>query len=236
MGEYLAEAVDSVLSQTYSDFEIIIVDDASTDMATRQLLECYSHPKIHVIHNLHNMGVAAARNEGIRAATGEFILPLDADDVIGDTYLEKAMGLFVERQDVGIVYCDAEFFGEKEGYWELPDFSLKQILSENIIFSAAFYRKSDWQCSGGYCPLMKAGWEDWDFWLSLVSLGAKVVKIPETLFKYRIRDDSRDRSIPPSTKVLLLLRILYRHRQLYWLHPFSLIQVFTGIGKRYYGS
>jgi len=163
MGEYLSEAVESVLAQTYRDFEIIIIDDASNDKETVKLLEQYSHPMIHVIRNSQNMGVAAARNQGILLAKGEFILPLDADDYIAETYFEKAIKLFSKRPDIGIIYCNAEFFGEKSGPWNLPSFSLTRMLIENLIFSAAFFKKSDWQRSVGYRSVMSAGWEDWDF-------------------------------------------------------------------------
>jgi len=86
IGKYISEAVESVLTQTYRDFEIIIVDDASSDTETQKLLVQYVQPMIHVIRNTHNMGVSAARNKGICQARGEFILTLDADDVVADTY------------------------------------------------------------------------------------------------------------------------------------------------------
>jgi glycosyltransferase involved in cell wall biosynthesis len=236
LGLYLSEAVESVLSQTFRDFEIIIVDDESTDLVTQQFPEMYQHPMIHIIRNPYNMGVASSRNIGIRHARGEFILPLDADDVIADTYLEKAIMLLDQRPDVGIVYCDAEFLGEKCGPWELPLYSVTRMLAENLIFSAAFFRRSDWERSGGYCQAMSAGWEDWDFWLTLVASGVQVEKIPDTLFRYRIRLDSRDRSISISNKAALLVNLFFRHFTLYLSYPSSFVHIFRCIGNRFYGA
>lgn len=236
LGKYLPEAVDSVLSQTYRDFEVIIVDDASTDLVTRQVLATYLHPQIRIVHTPHNMGVAAARNEGIGATKGEFVLPLDADDVIAESYLEKAVALFDLRPDIGIVYSNAEFIGEKCGCWELPPFSVERMLTENLIFSAALFRRADWERSGGYCSSMTSGWEDWDFWLTLLSLGVQVGKLPDTLFKYRIRTDSRDRSISRSNKLVLLLGIVFRHPRLYVSYPSSVFKLLYRVIGRTYGS
>ena len=89
-GQYVAEAVDSVLGQTFHDFEIIIINDGSTDQETISTLESFDRPKCLILHTT-NQGLAAARNNGIREARGEYILPLDADDRIAPTYLEKAV-------------------------------------------------------------------------------------------------------------------------------------------------
>ena len=80
-GEWIDEAVDSVLSQTYKDYEIIIVNDGSSDPLTQEKLRSYESSSIQVIHQ-ENKGPAAARNTGIRSARGEYILPLDADDML----------------------------------------------------------------------------------------------------------------------------------------------------------
>jgi glycosyltransferase involved in cell wall biosynthesis len=87
-GEYVDQAVDSVLKQSFQDFEIVIVNDGSTDPFTISHLQNYSRQKTTVVHT-DNQGLAAARNNGIRQAKSEYILPLDADDKIGATFLEK---------------------------------------------------------------------------------------------------------------------------------------------------
>ena len=107
-GRFIDEAVDSVLAQTYRDFEIVIVNDGSTDENTNRLLSSYQRPHTSVLQTPHR-GLAGARNLGIAHASGEYILPLDADDRIGPTYCERAVALLDSNDALGIVYCEAEY-------------------------------------------------------------------------------------------------------------------------------
>ena len=213
-GHFLDEAVDSVLQQSFQDLEIIIVNDGSTDQSTNILLAGYNRPKTQVIAT-DNQGLAAARNNGIAKAQGEYILPLDADDTIESTYIEKAVALLDSNPDIGIVYCRARLFGQVETEWLLPDYSLTEMLLDNIIFCSALYRRQDWLLIGGYDPGMIYGWEDYDFWLSLIERGRGVVKIPELLFCYRVAADSMVRSKERWQKVAMFKRIFARHPTLF---------------------
>ncbi|HNX59960.1 MAG TPA: glycosyltransferase family A protein, partial [Spirochaetota bacterium] len=121
-GIYVDEAVDSVLRQTFDDYEIIIVNDGSTDEITNEKLKSYCRPRTRVL-TTENQGLAEARNTGIRNSSGVYILPLDADDVIAETYLEKAVAILDGNQKVGIVYSRAMLFGERSGEWRLPVYS-----------------------------------------------------------------------------------------------------------------
>src|SRR5262249_32672545 len=118
-GQFVDEAVASVLAQTYRDFEIIVINDGSTDEATNRKLAAYDYPQAQVMHTA-NQGAAGARNTGIAATSGQYILPLDADDRIAPTYLERAVAALEADARVGIVYCQAELFGEESGPWQLP--------------------------------------------------------------------------------------------------------------------
>jgi glycosyltransferase involved in cell wall biosynthesis len=109
---FLAEAVDSVLCQTFGDLEVIIVDDGSTDNTPDVVRPYLSDERIRYIRQ-ENKGLSAARNTGIRAARGEFIALLDADDVWLPSKLEKQVHLIGESDDFGLVYCRGEFIGEK---------------------------------------------------------------------------------------------------------------------------
>jgi glycosyltransferase involved in cell wall biosynthesis len=184
-GQYVDEAVSSVLSQTFTDLEIVIVDDGSTDRATRALLDNYSRPKTTILRT-DNAGPSTARNRGIALGTGEYILPLDADDRIDETYLEKAVRRLDANAELGIVYCRARHFGARTDDCEFKPYGFPDILWENMIFVSGVFRRSDWHEVGGYRTAMREGWEDWDFWLSLVERGRQVDQIPETLFFYRV--------------------------------------------------
>lgn len=232
MGDTIEETVDSVLSQTFADYEIIIVNDGSDDHATNQKLQQLVIPGLRLIHT-PNRGVSAARNRGIAEAKGEYILPLDADDWIDPTYIEKGVEVLDRSAGVGIVYCEAELFGEASGVWDLQDFSLPHLLLDNLIFSSSLFRRRDWQLVGGYRETLRYGWEDWDFWLSMIAQGMEVVRIPERLFFYRIRGGSRDRSIGYGRKLLLMLRIIAAHRNLYMQHSKDLARILmTGTRRR----
>ncbi len=213
-GHLLDEAVESVLNQTLQDFEIIIINDGSTDPFTNALLADYRKDKTTVLHT-GNQGLAAARNNGIRQATGRYILPLDADDRIGPEYLEKAVQVLDSHADIGIVYCRARLFGAVETEWNLPAYSLSEMLQDNLIFCTALFRRSDWQMVNGYDPGMVYGWEDYDFWLSLIEKGRQVYQIPEYLFFYRVASDSMVRSKEKWQKVAMFKRIFERHPALF---------------------
>jgi glycosyltransferase involved in cell wall biosynthesis len=213
-GQYLDEAVASVLRQTYQDFEIIVVNDGSTDEYTRTLLNAYDTPKTTVIHTT-NQGLSRARNNGIRAAQGDYILPLDADDRIGTRYVEEAVNVLDTDPDIGIVYCLTNFFGQKKGAWILPSYSLEALLLDNIIFVSSFFRKKDWEAVGGFNSNMKYCYEDWDFWLSLVELGRKVYRIPRVLFYYRVTDASMMNSATEDQIIDMGVQLFHNHENLY---------------------
>jgi glycosyltransferase involved in cell wall biosynthesis len=213
-GAYLNEAVDSVLAQTCQDFEIVVVNDGSTEPATVALLANYDRPKTHVIHTA-NQGLALARNAGIAASRGRYILPLDADDRIGPVYLAQALKILEADPNIGIVYCQAEFFGAVSGPWELPPYSFPEILLDNSIFCTAMFRRADWAAVGGYNPNMTYGWEDYDFWLSLIELGRGVVQIPEVLFFYRKHTRSMTGELDKDRFVFLYSQLFRNHPKLY---------------------
>jgi glycosyltransferase involved in cell wall biosynthesis len=213
-GAYLQEAVESVLAQTFQDLEIFVVDDGSTDTETVNMLKDAVWPKTRVIRT-ENQGLSTARNTGIREAQGAYILPLDADDKIGKGYLDDAVRILDRHPEIGIVYCEASYFGVKGGRWDLPEYSLDNILNHNVIFCTALYRKADWEAVGGYNANMVYGWEDWDFWLSLIHRGLKVYRIPKVHFYYRLREVSMVHTMDEEQSFFMRLHACLNHRDLY---------------------
>lgn len=213
-GHFVEEALASTKKQSYSDFEVVVVNDGSDDQHTVNLLSNLHLPGVRVLHT-ENQGLASARNNGIAAAEGEYILPLDADDLIEPGYLEAAVQILEKNINVGIVYCRARLFGAVQTEWLLPEYSLKEMLIDNVIFCSAMFRKADWEKVGGYDPGMIYGWEDYDFWLSLIEMGREVYQIPEILFSYRVASDSMVRSKEKWQKVAMFKRIFERHRELF---------------------
>ncbi len=209
-GHYLHEAIDSVLSQTHSNLEIIVVDDGSTDSATRLCMDKLNRSRTKLLRR-PNGGLASARNTGIKAAAGRYILPLDCDDMLAPDYLKKAICAMEAATELGIVYCHAEKFGAESGPWKLPPYSRWRILLGNIIFCSALYRRSDWEKVGGYDETLRRGWEDWDFWLSLLELGRDVYCLPEVGFYYRKHEHSMATGMEWFLKAALHRRLIDKH-------------------------
>lgn len=189
-GLYIEEALNSVFASDYDNYEVIVIDDGSTDELTKSVLSKISHPLVKIIYKEHN-GPSAARNAGIKAAEGEYILPLDADDKIDKTFIRKAVKILDENANIGLVYSEAETFGEENLKIEFQeydnDINFYELLVSNKFMISSFFRKKDFEKIGGYKDELKEGLEDWELWISLCSLGIKTYKIPETLFFYRKR-------------------------------------------------
>jgi glycosyltransferase involved in cell wall biosynthesis len=148
------------------------------------------------VMNQKNQGLGATRNNGIRAAIGEYILPLDSDNKIRPEYIYKSIEILDNQPGIAMVYGDAQFFGDKDRRRVVGDFNLQQLMLENNIDACAVYRRSAWEAVGGYDEKMPAmGFEDWDFWLNLSFRNYKFKYVNEILFDYRILGNSMLRSI-----------------------------------------
>lgn len=188
--DYLDESLQSVLNQSFVDWECIIVNDGSTDL-TEVISNEWGKKDSRFKYILQaNGGLSSARNLGIKKAESEFILPLDADDKIGENYLELAYQAFQENKDLKVVYCEAKKFGDVNKLLQLPEFSLYNLSKKNMIFCSALFRKKDWESIGGFDVNMIHGWEDWEFWISMLKNGGLVKKIESVQFYYRVKDVS----------------------------------------------
>lgn len=213
-GAFIVEAVNSVIAQTFTDWEIIIVNDGSTENETNELLEQYAPPKSFYFKT-ENKGVSAARNFAISKATGEYILPLDADDYIAPDYLLQAVEKFDNYPDLKLVYCKGEYVGDLSGPINLNNFSTKGMLKQNLIFCTALFRKKDWEAVGKYDETFRTGWEDWEFWLRLIDRENQVCKLGEVLFFYRIKKASRNASLQKDLLVEVENQLFKKHLNKY---------------------
>lgn len=195
-GIYLDDALKSVLLFAYKDiYEIIIVNDGSTDASTLAKLKELSSNGYTII-NQPNKGLGAARNTGIKAATGKYILPLDSDNKIRAEYISEGIRLLNENPELDVVYGNAEYFSEKTGIWESGEFNLQRLMIENYIDACAVFRKSAWDKLGGYDEKMPVmGYEDWDFWLRIAFQNGKFKYINKVMFDYRYSEKSMIRSV-----------------------------------------
>ena len=197
---YIGEALESIVASTYRPLEVVVVDDGSSDTSLAESKAFAAlHAEVRVIHQA-NAGVSSARNHAIREAKGELILPVDADDKISPNYIEKAVEAM--QEDVRIVGCRACYFGTKEGEWRLPEYRPELLARKNMIPITSLFRKSDWKCVGGFYE-EEIYREDWDFWLSLMELGGRYVRLEETGLYYRVLPHSRRTNAKQQKRVIV---------------------------------
>lgn len=240
-GALIDGAIQSALAQTHHDLEIVVIDDGSSDNLTVNLLNNNHWERTRILRQ-ENMGPAAARNEGIRAANGEFILPLDADDRIDPSYVEKTLAVMHSQPGVGIVYTKALLFGLQQGPWDYLTYSLQAMVINNVISNTALYRKSDWEQVGGYTESMRHGVEDYDFWIKLLSIGIEVHQIDEYLLHYCVQNSSRNVRFSSDQEVVIatyaeIFRnnkdFFAKHADIIYRHRFSLYSEIESLRKPY---
>ena len=190
---YLPEAVSSVLNQTYQDFEIIIVNDGSTD-DTKEVAEklIAEHPqrKIRLINQANSGQPAIARNNGIAQAKGEYILPLDADDKLAPQAIESYIRAVRDYPGQPIVVFGwLQEFGVKQNLWKTQPFSPDRLLRRTLLPYCSMFHRSVWELQNGYSENVP-GYEDWDLWVGAVKMGAKFINVPLVTAFYRETDAS----------------------------------------------
>ncbi len=194
-GNFIEEALASVASCNTDLIEIIIINDGSTDTQTNTILQELAAKGMQVIFQ-DNKGLAAARNAGIRAAKGEFILPLDADNKIRCGYVDQGVAAMDRDPEIAVVYGNANYFGSKTGDWNPGPFNLQKLMIANFIDACALIRRSVLDKVGYYDEGMKfMGWEDWDRWLAISFAGYKFHYLDQVVFDYRVGDQSMIRKL-----------------------------------------
>jgi Flp pilus assembly protein TadD len=187
---FLPEAVASVVAQTDSRWELLIVNDGSPDdtsAVARRLIAEHPERAIRLVEKA-NGGLADARNAGIREARGTWILPLDSDDCLAPTFIEKALAVVAAEPGVDVVTTDLQEFGARSGRAQPTPFSATGILQGNHLSYCALYRRAMWERVGGYDVALPLGFEDWNWWIACSANGLRVHILSEPLFLYRIHE------------------------------------------------
>jgi len=209
--QYLEEALQSVLEQTYLNWECIIINDGSPDN-TEEIAKEWVKKDIRFNYIFkQNGGLCSARNSGIELSNGEFILPLDADDKIEPNYLELAIESFKQDTTLKVVYYKAEKFGDESGKLDLKPFSLKNLAIENMIFCTALFKKEDWILVNGYDEEMIYGLEDWEFWIAILKNGGMVKQLDYIGFFYRVKSKSMLKELNSEKSKYLFEYISIKH-------------------------
>lgn len=187
-GNYLPEAIDSALAQTIRTHEIITVIDGSTDNSL-EIARNYENKGVKIINQV-NKGLSSARNTGIMNATGDYILPLDADDVLLENCAEKILKV-AEKTGADVIAPSFKTFGTTSQEVILsPQIHLKDFIGANRLGYFSAIKKSVLLEVGGYNPKMIYGYEDWDCWIDIFKRNKTLAVIPEVLVLYRTKESS----------------------------------------------
>jgi len=191
---YLREAIDSVLSQTYSDFEFLIINDGSKDNSA-EIIDNYTDPRIRVVHQ-ENMGLVRTLNKGLGLAEGELIARFDADDVCYPARLDKQVRFMMSHPDYVLVGSEANYMDEEGNFIfrylfkEYEDSEIRQSGFKNcpFIHSSVMFRKQAVLDAGGYDE-RAITFEDHLLWRKLADVG-KMKNVKEPLIKVRFNPAS----------------------------------------------
>lgn len=214
---YIGASIESVLAQTVTDWELLIVDDGSTD-ETRTTAESFAagDPRVRVLHQT-NGGISMARNAALRHARGEFIAILDSDDLWSPEFLEAQLAIFADHPEVDIVTGNAWMLGGKqdgEPARPVPDPrpapTLEALLAdETSVFIMSIFRRHVYETLGGFDDSMRCN-EDYDLWLRAATAGFRFYRNDRPLGHYRRREDSLSAA---ELKMLRgILRVFYKLR------------------------
>lgn len=192
--QYLTKSLLSAVQQTVPPLEVIVVDDGSTEDIAHAVSKV-DHCGVEVrCIRVSNRGLPSARNVGLMNARGSAFLPLDADDWIEHTYLEKTLPLLADHdvvcvglQEHGPLRRGTYMPGIELG---LNGLTLEDEIASNRLFYCSLLRTALLREVGGYNGRMIHGYEDWDLWVDLMQRGARFAAVNEVLFNYRTRADS----------------------------------------------
>lgn len=197
VSSYIGDAIESVRRQTYTDWELLIVDDGSTDDTLATAIRyARRDPRIIVLHQ-PNRGISAARNHALAQATGTIIAILDSDDVWLPEFLERQMRILQDHPEIDIVTGNAWFIGSRrDGQLArpfpdrrpAPDL-LNLITDEACVFIMSIFRRRVYDAIGEFDATMRSN-EDYDYWLRAAVAGFRFYRNDQPLGRYRRRDDS----------------------------------------------
>ncbi len=239
-GHFLDETLQSVLDQSYSNWECIIVNDGSTDSTDRIAKNWVKRDNRFKYSYKENAGLSSARNTGIKVSKGEFILPLDSDDIIHESFLKKLVPELKNDETLAIVSCFSNFFIDNISnvvYKSKPSgSSYKNLLFENNLIATSLFRKSCWQEVGGYDEKMKNGFEDWEFWVSITKRGHKYKIIEEFLFFYRRTQESMLANTLKNHRIANMEYVFEKHKDFYKENYDNTIQYLFFLINMYHDS
>lgn len=214
-GAYLTENIAKLKLQTEKSFEIIIIDDGSTDFKTIEILKSISNETDIQVLQKENGKMSSARNYGVKYAKGEFIAALDADDYFEPNFFKEALEIFAKQPRTGVVTSFIKLFGEEDGISKPRGGNAFNFLFSNQCPACAMVRKASWNEIGGYDESMKLGYEDWEFYIRLTKNNWDIHVIQSLFLNYRQTKKSTLKNQTHPNRKIIIKYILEKHKDWY---------------------
>lgn len=186
---YLREAVDSILNQTFADFELICLDDCSPDNSA-EILDTYSDPRIVRYYGEKNQGLANVLNIGMDMARGEYVARMDSDDISLPDRLQVQVDYLDNHSNVDLCSCGMQLFGNRDETWvresNPEDVKITALFFSPILHASSMWRRNRWDEHHLRFRQEMVPAEDYDMWTRALVLGLKLINLPDVLYQYRI--------------------------------------------------
>jgi glycosyltransferase involved in cell wall biosynthesis len=226
--DLLPFAINSVLAQTFVDWELLVLDDASTDNTATVVRPYLNDKRIRYIEHAKNLGIAKNRNFGLKEAKGEYVAVLDSDDVwLEPKKLEQQINFLDTHPEYVLVGTEMIIIDNKGNtlrkvHYPLENAAIRQsfLIRNQIAQSSVMYKKNAARRAGGYDETL-AIWEDWDLWLKLGAIG-NVANLPIFSLGYsehgkNISNENEKKGIEASQKIISRYRNVYPNYWLGWI-------------------
>lgn len=228
----LPDTLQSVYDQDFDHWEALIINDGSPDAVEEIALSWAEKDSRFRYFKKINGGLGSARNRGLEEAQGLYVLPLDSDNKVDPHFATKAINILKEHSDIGIVHGHAQYFGEKDGLWNVPKFDKYKMLSDNYIDACAIIRKVVFDTVGKYDENMPfQGHEDWEFWIRTLYTDFGFYHLGEVCFEYRVTGNSMIRTFDDEMTEKNIEYILNKHWKLYHTHYRELLTHYNSLRK-----
>lgn len=213
-GQFLPETIDRLKQQTFTGYEIIIVNDGSTDGNTLKVLDALAATGITVLHK-ENGRMSSARNYGVKHAKGTLIAALDSDDYFHPAFFQKAVDILNAKPNTAVVSSYIQLFGEFSAVAKPRSGTPYTYMFKSQIPACAMVRKSCWEAVGGYDEKMVNGYEDWEFYIRIIQQGWDIEVIPEKMLYYRQTKKSTLKNYTHTNRKEIIGYIVDKHKDWY---------------------